>query len=36
MIKVLEFKLIFQATIKTDGLGRGAIGAGGSMIGPLE
>ena len=36
MIKVFEFKLIFQATTKTNGSSSGAIGAEGPIIGPLE
>jgi len=36
MIILFEFKLIFQATPKTDGSSSRAIGAGGPMIGPLE
>ena len=31
-----EFKLIFQATTKTNGLGSEAAGAGGPMTRPLE
>ena len=36
MIILFEFKLIFQATTKTNGLGSEAAGVGGPMTRPLE